>query len=420
MELRLAEIDEALLGGDLGEAAALGMRILVRMARLRGARSMLDVTRAHVDSTIYVGDAGLDFAERLVELGGRVRIPTTLNVSALDELHYREWSVPEAWAEKASRQMRAYRELGTIPTWTCAPYQSAVRPSLGEQIAWGESNAVVFANSVLGARTERYADFLDACAALTARVPAVGLHLSENRAARHVFDVSAVPRSVAERQDFYPVLGHYLGRETGEGVPAVVGLPAEPTEDDLKALGAAAVSSGGIGLFHVVGVTPEAPTLERALRGRTPSTTRAVSLDALKGAWAELSTGSIEKLDLVALGSPHFSLEELRRLAPLLEGRRRHEEVGFVVTTSRAVRDLAKRAGLLEPLERFGARITVDTCILATPMLPRSVRHLMTSSGKYALYAPGLLNLEVSYGSLEDCVLSAVEGRLTRSPSPWE
>jgi predicted aconitase len=420
MELRLAEIDEALLGGELGPAAQMAMRLLTRMAGFRGAGCMLDVTRAHVDSTIYVGDAGLEFAERLVELGGRVRVPTTLNVSALDEHHFGEWSVPEAFAQKAARQMNAYRELGTLPTWTCAPYQSAEPPKLGEQIAWGESNAVAFANSVIGARTERYPDFLDVCAALTARVPAVGLHLREHRAAQHVFDLHRLPAALSRRDDLDPVLGHYVGKRVGEAVPALVGLEARPTEDQLKALGAAAASSGGVGLFHVVGVTPEAPTLQEALQGRAPVSHHVVSVEELKTARAELTTSPSGELDLVVLGSPHFSFEELRRLAPLLEGRRRHERVLFLVTTSRATRDLAARAGLLEPLERFGGRVTVDTCVLATPMLPPSVRHLMTSSGKYALYAPGLLRVEVSYGSVEDCVLSAVAGRVTHEPSPWD
>jgi predicted aconitase len=418
--MRLSEKDQALLAGELGLAARMAASILVRMAEVVGAREMIDITRAHIDATIYVGDAGLEFAERLASLGGRVAVPSTVNVSGLDEHHWKEWPVPADWAEKAYRQMVAYQKMGTIPIWTCAPYQTEHAPKLGEQIAWGESNAIAFANSVLGARTERYPDYLDIAAAIAGRVPAVGLHLEENRRGQIVLDLRAVPEAFASREDFYPVLGHYLGKIAGERIPVLAHLNARPTEDQLKALGAAASSSGSVALFHVVGVTPEAPTLEEALQRRSPVETLAVGLDDLRAARRELETASGEDLDLVVLGSPHFSFEELKRLAPLVEGRQRHPRVTFLVTTSRLMRDLAASAGLLRSLEDFGGRITVDTCILATPMLPKTVRRLMTNSGKYALYSPGLLNVEVAYGSLEDCVSSAVAGKVTRAPSPWD
>jgi len=398
----------------------MAMSILVRMAGVVRAREMLDITRAHIDATIYVGDAGLEFAERLASLGGRVAVPSTLNVSGLDEHHWKEWSVPADWAEKAYRQMVAYRKMGTIPIWTCAPYQTEHAPKLGEQIAWGESNAIVFANSVLGARTERYPDYLDIAAAIAGRVPAVGLHLEENRGGQLVLDLKSIPESIATRDDFYPVLGHFLGKVAGERIPVLAHLEARPSADQLKALGAAASSSGSVALFHIVGVTPEAPTLEAALHGRPPEEIVEVDLADLKAARRELQTATGEELDLVVLGSPHFSFEEMKRLSPLLEGHERHPKVTFLVTTSRIMRDLAASAGLLRTLEAFGGRVTVDTCILATPMLPKTVRRLMTNSGKYALYSPGLLGVEVAYGSLEDCVSSAVAGRVTREPSPWE
>jgi len=418
--IHLSEKDRALLEGDRGPAARMAMSILVRMAGVLGARQMLDITRAHIDATIYIGDAGLEFAERLASLGGRVAVPSTVNVSGVDEHHWKEWPVPADWAEKAHRQMVAYQKMGTIPIWTCAPYQTEHAPKSGEQIAWGESNAIVFANSVLGARTERYPDYLDIAAAIAGRVPAVGLHLEENRGGQLVLDLRSIPESIAARDDFYPVLGHFVGKTAGDRIPVLAHLEARPSTDQLKALGAAAASTGSVALFHIVGVTPEAPTLEAALRGRWPEQTVEVGLADLKAARRELETATGEDLDLVVLGSPHFSFDEMRRLAPLLEGRERHPRVTFLVTTSRITRDLAAGAGLLQTLEAFGGRITVDTCILATPMLPKTVRRLMTNSGKYALYSPGLLGIEVAYGSLEDCVSSAVAGKVVREPSPWD
>src|SRR5678815_1165632 len=156
-----------MLRGDFGLAAKMAISIVARMAEVAGANELLDISGAHIDSTVYIGEAGLEFAERLVSLGAKVAVPTTLNVSGLDEHHWQEWAVPSEWARQAYRQMVAYQSMGTIPTWTCAPYQTERRPSFGQQIAWGESNAIVFANSVLGARTERYPDLFDICCAIT-------------------------------------------------------------------------------------------------------------------------------------------------------------------------------------------------------------------------------------------------------------
>lgn len=419
MALHLSDHEQALLDGHSGPATQLAMRILARMAELFEAESFLRITQAHIDSAIYLGPATLEFAERLVEMGARVVVPTTLNVSGLDEHGWQEWSVPQDWAEHARRQMVAYQRMGCRPTWTCAPYQTEHAPRFGEQVAWGESNAIVYANSVLGARTERYPDLLDICAAITGRVPAYGLHLDANRAGDVLFRVRDVPERLQHEDTFYPVLGFVLGAVAGDRVPVVDGLTVRPTEDQLKALGAAAASSGNVGLFHWVGVTPEAPSLEAAFRGRAIPQAVEIPLERLRSARRELTTGQGDRLDLVVLGSPHFSLAEFRTLAGLVQGRQRNPEVGFLVTTSRAVAHLARQAGLLQPFEAFGGRLTVDTCILASPMLPPSTRRLMTNSGKYAYYAPGLLGAEMTFGGLADCVESAVAGRVVLENSAW-
>ena len=419
MSLRLTSNDRALLGGERGPAARLAMSIVTRMAEVFGASELLDISGAHIDSTIYIGEAGLEFAERLAGLGAQVAVPTTLNVSGLDEHGWQEWAVPADWAAKAARQMAAYASMGCLPTWTCAPYQTAWRPAFGQQVAWGESNAIAFANSVLGARTERYPDLLDICCAITGRVPARGLHLTENRAGEVLFRLTGVPDRVQEDDSFYPVLGHLLGKWCGERIPVVEGLTVQPTEDQLKALGAAAASSGAVALFHLVGITPEAPTLEAALGGRPPAQTADFTLDDLREARRTLTTADRAELDLVVLGCPHFSLEEFEEMAALLSGQRVHLGVRFLVTSSRATVEQAREAGYLAALEAFGGRVTVDTCVLASPMLPPEVRRLMTNSGKCAYYAPGMLDVWVTFGSLADCVRSAVAGHVIRDGSLW-
>ena len=420
MTLKLTDYDRALLAGAHGPAARLAMSIVARMAEVYGAAGLMDISGAHIDSTIYIGEAGLEFAERLAGLGAKVAVPTTLNVSGLDEHHWQEWAVPADWALNAHRQMLAYQSMGCLPTWTCAPYQTEWRPAFGQQVAWGESNAIVFANSVLGARTERYPDLLDICCAITGRVPATGLHLAENRAGEILFRLVDVPLAVQHDDSFYPVLGHLLGKVAQDRIPVVDGLAAQPGEDQLKALGAAAASSGAVALFHIVNVTPEAPSLAAAFQGRQPAQVVDVRMADLRAARRELTTADDERLDMVVLGSPHFSIAEFRQLAPLLAGRRAHPGVKFLVTSSRTMTLLARQAGYLAALEDFGGRVTVDTCILASPMLPPEIKLLMTNSAKYAYYAPGMLNTRVTFGSLEDCVRSAIAGRVARDQALWD
>jgi len=420
MSLRLTSNDQAMLAGKMGPAVEMAMRIQVRMAELFGARQLMDITAAHIDSTIYIGKAGLEFAERLAEMGAKVSVPSTVNVSGLDEMHWQEWAVPDEWARNAQRQMIAYQNMGCMPTWTCAPYQTEMRPHFGQQIAWGESNAIVFANSVIGARTERYPDLLDICCAITGRVPAVGLHLSKNRAGDLQLNLLDIPIAIQEDDSFYPVLGHLMGKIARDRIPVVTGLTVKPTEDQFKALGAAAASSGTVALFHIAGITPEAPTLDAAFRGRQPTEIVDISLKDLRIAREDLTTADGEQLDMVVLGSPHFSLAEFKNLSFLIQGKSVHPNVQFLITSSRAMVQLAEKAGYLTSLKEFGGRVTVDTCILATPMLPPNIRRLMTNSAKYAYYAPGLLNTQITFGSLEDNVRSAEVGYIVRDNSLWE
>jgi predicted aconitase len=199
----------------------------------------------------------------------------------------------------------------------------------------------------------------------------------------------------------------------------IEGVEVVPSEDQLKALCAAAASSGAVALLHLVGVTPEATTAEDAWRGRAPDRILELDQAALRQGWRELTTATGTSLDMVALGSPHFSLTEFRKLAPLLAGRRRDPAVEFLVTSSRIMVALAKDAGLLQAIEDFGGRVTVDSCILTMPMLHSGIRVLMTNSAKYAYYAPGLLGTTVAFGRLEDCVESSVAGRVIRDESLW-
>ncbi len=419
MPVNLSPADLEMLHGERGAGPKMAMSILVRMADVYGAVNLMDISAAHIDSSIYMGIATMEYAERLAGLGAQVIVPSTLNVSGVDEHGWTEWAVPADIAENARRQMVAYERMGCIPTWTCAPYQTEHRPVFGQQIAAGESNAICFFNSVIGARTERYPDLLDICAAITGRVPETGLHLAENRGGTVHLRLVDIPTALQDDDSFYPVLGHLIGGIEPDGIPVISGINVEVTDDRHKAVCAGAASSGAVALYHMVGLTPEASTLEEAFLGFVPDSAIDIGMEDIREAYRHLSTASGDKLDMVVLGSPHFSIAEFRKLAPLLHGHTRHRNVEFLVTCSRAVRLLAGELGLLHALEAFGGRITVDTCPLASPMLPERIKCLMTNSAKYAYYSPGLLNTEVTYARLEDCVRSAIEGRVIRDETIW-
>jgi predicted aconitase len=412
MAVDLSSFDRELLDGAHGGGAAFAMRLLVRFAEAVDARSFIDIEAAHVDGCLYHGRASLDFAERMIELGGKVRVPTTLNVGSVDLIHPELFRGTREHAENGARLMRAHVELGCAPTFTCAPYQTIYRPRFGAQIAWGESNAIAFANSVIGARTNRYGDFIDLCCAMTGRAPAYGLHLSENRVAQALVEIVSVPKDWDNERAAVAV-GHIVGRRCGGLVPAIVGLPSDVSEDDLKALGAAAASSGSVALFHVVGCTPEAPDLETACGGLTPELRLQLTAEDLREAARSLSNvGDGALLGVVSLGTPHFSIGQFAHLMPLLDGAR--PLIDIFVNCSRATLDKLRQRGWEDRLKEARVTLVADTCVYVSALMRPGVGAIMTNSGKCAYYAPGNLGVEVAYGSLAECVASARAGKVVR------
>jgi predicted aconitase len=412
MPLDASPLDSELLGGAHGASAAFAMRLLARFAEAVGAPRFIDIEAAHVDGCLYLGRASLDFVLRMTELGGKVRVPTTLNVGSVDLIHPELFRGSKEDAENGAKLMRAHVALGCAPTFTCAPYQSVHRPRFGAQIAWGESNAIVFANSVIGARTNRYGDFIDLCCAMTGRAPAYGLHLTENRAARALVEVASAPDDW-ESEQVAVAVGHAIGRRCGGLVPAIVGMPPETSEDDLKALGAAAASSGAVALFHVVGRTPEAPDLETACGGLAPELRLRLTADDLRQAARSLSTvDDGAPLGAVSLGTPHFSLAEFARLMPLLDGPRPLTDIW--INCSRATLGQIRDRGWDEQLRAARVTLVTDTCIYIGALTRVGAGAVMTNSGKCAYYAPANLGVEVAYGSLAECVASARAGKVVR------
>lgn len=335
------------------------------------------ITCAHVSGASYklIGDAGLDFLEDFAK-DARVAVPTTVNPIGTDLHQWRELGVPEEFAAKQARVARAYEAMGVRAIYSCTPYLVGVRPRLGEHIAWAESNAVAFANSVLGARTNREGGPSALAAAIVGATPDYGLHRDEGRQPTIVFDVRTKVGGLG-----FDLLGLLAGKETGDGIPYFRGLPA--TEGDLKWLGASVASSGSVGMFHVERVTPE----WRKARTKGLRTVRVTDRD-LADVRAHYTDGT--EADLIALGSPQLSAEELREVARLVD--RKPPRIPVWVFASRIVRDACPEAVAL--VERHGGKVLADTCLEVT-LLEHRFHTVATPSGKGAYYLPSLCKQKV-------------------------
>jgi hypothetical protein len=409
--LELAEIDAALLAGDFGPAAARAMNILVKYSASVGADRFIPIDGAHIDGCLYHGPASIDFAEMFVRLGGKVRVPTTLNVAAVDTVHL-EWNRGEPHIIPAQTRLSdLHVELGCVPSLTCAPYQRMTRPEMGQHIAWAESNAIVFANSVLGARTDRYGDFTDLCAALTGRVPYAGLHRDENRIPSVLIAFPSLANSGLPRDLYFAAVGYVLGGLVKGRVSLLAGLPDDTSEDEFKALGAGAASSGSVALFHALELTPEAKSDPR-FRDVTRLRREEVGPADLSAAVAKLNRIEPgEPIAAMCLGTPHFSRAEFETLAAMVDGLQAAPHVEVFVSTSREIAATVEASTSYAALSAFGVRIVVDVCTYVAPMVDQDGA-IVTNSAKYAHYGPGNLKRRVGLMGMERCVRSAVLGRV--------
>jgi len=411
--LSLDEVDRTRLDGQDGPALRIAMEVLCLMAAAQGADGLVDVTRGHIDGCILAHDANLDFAEEMQKMGARTIIPTTINAISVDRENWPTQSVVPDFGRKASRLADAYVRMGARPTFTCAPYLLEDIPVEGEAIGWSESNAVIFANSVLGARTAKHPDYLDLFIAMTGRAPHTGVYLDANRIPDLEIRVS-LPQGYDDA--VWPMLGWLAGVKSPNMVPVLTGLEAaHPTQDDLKALCAAFGTTSASPLLHVRGHTPEghhAPPKDAVRLEIIP--------DDLAQLWRDFNEGD-SAVDLVAIGSPHASLSECRRFAELMDGRQPATGTTVIITVGRNVLASAEAEGIIARLAKAGVQVIPDICwcSITEPVFPREAKVLMTNSGKYAHYANGLTGRSVRFGSLDDCARAACTGHAETGLPLW-
>ena len=392
----LTREEERMLAGEYGYAAQKAMEILVALGKVYGAERMIEIKSAQVSGVSYknIGDEGLEFLLELAK-DGRVRVPTTLNPCGMDLERWRELGIPEDFAEKQVKVIEAYLKLGIKATLTCTPYLAGNLPKFGEHIAWSESSAVIYANSVIGARTNREGGPSALAAAIAGRTPLYGLHLDENR-------IPTVEVSTPDltREYEYAVLGYLVGRIVGDGIPLFRGLKLT-SPDQLKALGAGLACAGGVALFHVKGVTPEAI----GNRGMKAEEKIEVTRSELEEEAAKLNDESIEP-DLIFIGCPHSSIEQITAFYSLLKERPVAKRTW--IFASRAVRDQAREIGLLDKLKKLGVEIICDTCPIVAPIREMGIKSIATNSAKGAYFSRNLNKLKVKFKPLEELVEEAV------------
>ena len=429
------EIDPAYDLENQSEATRMAFQTVKRVAAISNATKLLPIACAHIDAVTFIGQGGLRFAQKLAELGGKVSVPTTLNSQSVDRRRWAELGVDASLAKNANAVGDAYLKLGAEMSFTCAPYLLPTKPSFQDNIMWGESNAVVYANSVLGARTEKYADYFDICAAIIGKVPNIGVHIESNRQPKIVIDATsfiqqhilpyagnAVDSSI---DAFFPLMGWLCGNLSDGHVPLILGFDKiDVTEDNLKAFCAAYGTTGTAPLFHMAYVTPEAKadTTVVQMRDNCRKGFVEVKMVDVRDAYISLDSGNIDndcgEIDLVALGNPHLSITELKLLSERIsaDGRPKKSSVEVVATLSREVLEKGKEFGYTHELEKFGVKFINDTCwcmLLSPPIIPEDLNaRILTNSGKYAHYGPALTNRSVRFGSFNDCIEGAKTGKI--------
>jgi len=401
MQLTIEE--QSIIEGKKGVALQKAMEILVALGNIYNADRLIPVHSVQVAGVSYknLGDAGLEFLREWAKEGAKIHenVNTNLNPAGMDLEQWEKLGFSESFATKQNEVIQCFQGLGISPICSCTPYLLGNVPRLGEHIAWSESSAVSYANSVLGARTNREGGPSALATAILGKTPCYGLHLTENRKANFLIDVQCELKNEAD----YGALGYIVGKKISSGIPYFRGI-YDPLNEYLKSLGAAMAATGAVALYHIENVTPEA--LQTNMLAESYET---IVISSLQEGYEAMNT-SVNDIDLVSLGCPHASYAEIRKIAEYLDGKK--IKSALWITTSQPMYYYAKRDGALQIIEKAGGKIVCDTCMIVAPISELGIQSLMTNSAKAAFYAPNHCHVAVRYGNLKDCIDVAVRGKV--------
>ncbi|OLS12017.1 MAG: hypothetical protein RBG13Loki_4361 [Promethearchaeota archaeon CR_4] len=396
--MNLTPDEEATLDGEKGPGYQKAMEIIVALGKIYEADNLVAIWSAQVSGVSYqnIGDAGLEFLEEWASMGATCSVQATLNPAAVDLRSWKEFGFPEDIARKQLRIIDAYVKMGIQPTCTCVPYLIGNLPQFGNHVAWGESSAIAYCNSIIGARTNREGGPSSLAAGLVGKTANYGLHLTENRKPELTIQVECPLKSGAD----FGALGYFVGKRGGNKVIYFQGI-RRATLEDLKLFGASLATYGSIALYHIEGFTPEASIVSPV------SKTVIVTEDDLKQAYGEINS-PLARVDFVALGCPHNSLEEMKAIGQSLQGKSLKSELW--VLTARPIKEAAEHLGLDKPILAAGGKIIADTCMVVAPIKEFGFHTIVTNSAKACFYSQNLHNLQVRLASLEKCIDVAVSG----------
>ncbi|TKT74608.1 aconitase X catalytic domain-containing protein [Aquamicrobium sp. LC103] len=418
--MRLTDHEKSLLDGEHGPAKQKAMDLLVRYGEALGAERLVETNNvagafnASTPSVQKIAEKGFDavYSELNLDSDETVEIPrmvahTCQLITGIDDRNWQIQGIPEHLVESQRKAEAFFGRRGINMFATCTPYQVGNVPVKGEHCAWMESSAVVYCNSVLGARTNTEGKESTGAAALTGRIPYWGYHIPENRRATHLVDVEI---EVDDMMD-WGLLGYHLGEVVQEDVPVLSGLTHQPDLVKLKHFGAAAASSGGVEMYHIPGITPEARSIEEAFGGRKMEGRLRFGDAERRRAYENLNCATSREVDFIMLGCPHNSIDQVWLAASLLEGRKIHPNTALWVHTPRALREVAERNGYVRMIEEAGGVVMSDTCPAISRHMPKGTKVVATDSAKQAHYLPAITGVEAWFGSVRDCVEAAIAGR---------
>ena len=411
MTLQLTPEQQNILDGNEGAARKLAMEILVKVGEGFSAERLIPIQSVHLVLHAYKSafDAGVEAAERIAAMGGKFTVPTTIDPYGMDAEDWEGAKTPKEYAVMQKRLEAAVNRLGVIPVWTCTPYYGFNMPKFRENVAWSESSAVAFANTVLGARTNRQSAIVDICCGILGLAPEVGLHLDQERRGQVLVELK-INRPLHTWE--YPALGFRLGQLLGNRIGVVDGMRGTPETEDLKSLCAASAASGSVALLHIVGITPEAKTREEAFGGIKPQEAIVLTEKDLLETREKMNTHKGKNIDIVALGCPHYTINEMMTVQRLLDGRKVSDGVAMWIYANSAAIALAEKMGIRKELEELGVTIRAETCMIISPIAEWGFKVMMTDSGKCVHYGPMECGTEMVFGSAEECVESAVRGHV--------
>jgi len=411
----LTREEKRMLQGDCGDMARKLMEISLKVGEINGAERLVEIKSVHGsglggyrEGTGSWGTIGIEILEALVEAGLKLKVPYTTNVIGMDLNEWQRMGLPEDFAKTQMRSVKAFQKLGAIPSYTCLPYLEGNIPRRGDHLAWIETGVVTIANSFFGARSNRESDLTGLAAGLTGRTPEYGYHLKENRYG----DVLIRVEMDLDYTDL-GALGFFAGK-IGAFVPVFEGLSGITKIEDIQQLFGALGMVAPVALAHIVGVTPEASTRDEAFGGQKPKKIVTVGRKELEKACEALNTAQHKDVDFVMLGCHFCTIEKIRKIAKLLENRRVHDEITLWIQTSQTVKKLAERDGDIQKIEKAGARIYCDACVLATSVKKfYGFKVMATDSAKMAFAVQGTPYIEMDslYGSTEKCIETAISGR---------